>query len=83
MRDEIVDGGSAAFPTSNTFAPDGEMEHGRHGITVRDYFAARAMQALIPMPNDGGVDELAIARAAYAFADAMVKARQPTAQEQR
>ena len=42
------------------------------GMTLRDYFAAKAMQGLMdaamPMPE--------IADAAYAMADAMLKARQ-------
>jgi hypothetical protein len=42
------------------------------GITVRDYFAARAMQALID--NDGLFSE--IPAQAYALADAMLKARE-------
>jgi len=42
------------------------------GITMRDYFAARAMQALID--NDGLFSE--IPAQAYALADAMLKARE-------
>jgi hypothetical protein len=75
MHDEITDGSSAAFPTSNVYAPDGEMEHGHHGITIRDYFAAKALAALIAIPTTGPADELADARQAYKFADAMVKVR--------
>lgn len=75
MHDEITDGTSAAFPTPNVFAPDGEMEHGHHGITIRDYFAAKALAALVAIPSVGSADELADARQAYKFADAMVKAR--------
>lgn len=42
------------------------------GITVRDYFAAKAMQALID--NDSLFSE--IPAQAYALADAMMKARE-------
>ena len=42
------------------------------GITMRDYFAAKAMQALID--NDGLFSE--IPTQAYALADAMMKARE-------
>ena len=42
------------------------------GITMRDYFAARAMQALID--NDGLFSE--IPTQAYALADEMLKARE-------
>ena len=42
------------------------------GMSLRDYFAARAMQALID--NDGLFSE--IPTQAYAMADAMLKARE-------
>lgn len=55
------------------------------GMTLRDYFAAKAMQSIIlkaPFLNnhehgDDACDELydAVARGAYSYADAMMKAR--------
>jgi len=57
-----------AFPSS---VDDGETVKYMLGISVRDYFAARAMQALID--NDGLFSE--IPTQAYALADAMLKAR--------
>ena len=44
----------------------------RDGMLLRDYFAAKAMQALID--NDGLFSE--IPTQAYAIADAMLKARE-------
>ena len=61
-----------AFPTSNwqKIAP---MANGyNEGMTLRDYFAAKAMQALID--NDGLFSE--IPTQAYEIADAMMKARE-------
>jgi hypothetical protein len=49
--------------------PDGL---GNKGMSLRDYFAAQAMQALID--NDGLFSE--IPTQAYALADAMLKARE-------
>ena len=48
------------------------------GMTMRDYFAAKAMQAYFTDPNVGfGSDVVeAGARAAYRIADAMLKARE-------
>ena len=56
-----------AFPTN-------AMSHDEFdiGMTLRDYFAAKAMQALID--NDGLFSE--IPTQAYALADAMLKARE-------
>jgi len=47
-------------------------ENHHEGMTLRDYMAARAMQALID--NDGLFSE--IPTQAYAIADAMLKARE-------
>ena len=47
------------------------------GMTLRDYFAAKAMQALLSDPNwreDMDFDETA--SAGYTMADAMLKARE-------
>jgi hypothetical protein len=59
-----------AFPLHN----HGAQTLGLHvtGMTLRDYFAAKAMQALID--NDGLFSE--IPTQAYALADAMLKARE-------
>ena len=47
-------------------------ENHSEGMTLRDYFAAKAMQALID--NDGLFSE--IPTQAYSIADAMLKARE-------
>ena len=45
-------------------------------MTLRDYFAAKAMQALIPMHEGKGGNPLPkVTEAAYQYADAMMKAR--------
>ncbi len=53
-----------------------DMTHLQHpvsaGMTLRDYFAAKAMQAMVPL---NGVTPQAAASVAYTFADAMIKAR--------
>jgi hypothetical protein len=56
-----------AFPT-----PDANFVNKNWGMTLRDYFAAKAMQALID--NDGLF--LNIPTQAYELADAMLKARE-------
>lgn len=50
------------------------------GMTLRDYFAVKAMQAIIskvPLFKDGGPDDLlrSIADGAYSYADTMLEAR--------
>jgi hypothetical protein len=48
------------------------------GMTLRDYFAAKAMQALMstPKPDYGRMSADSLSTMAYQMADAMLKARQ-------
>jgi len=61
-----ADTGGPAFPYENRY------EH--EGMTLRDYFAAKAMQGIMTDPDmTMGADKLA--EWAYTMADAMLKAR--------
>ncbi len=64
--------------TTNTGGPAFPYGTAYSGMTLRDYFAAKAMQALIiangPSPQ-GGWPTYA-ERTAYTIADAMLKARE-------
>jgi hypothetical protein len=60
--------GGPAFPGLH---PSSECRYKEEGMTLRDYFAAKAMQVLI-----NGKDIHAAASAAYVMADAMLKARE-------
>jgi hypothetical protein len=44
------------------------------GMTLRDYFAAKAMQTMLTLEGGGGFD--AVAHDAYEMAEAMLKARE-------
>jgi hypothetical protein len=66
-----------AFPVPAGTMVYGEIWQPGEGMTLRDYFAARAMNAYI---QSGEIGELKIARFAYAQADAMleIRAEEPT-----
>ena len=49
-----------------------DLAENEHGMTLRDYFAAKAMQTLIEKYSHNGD----VARNAYNIADAMLKARE-------
>lgn len=66
---ERKDGGPA-FPREDYQTDDAP---GQRGMSLRDYFAARAMAALIPVTATN--DLFLIAEDAYKAADAMLKAR--------
>lgn len=89
----MINDGGPAFPTyasdhrgaacNTTFEPKG-------GVTLRDYFAAKAMQGIISLGSNytytkedmgSGTPADAIARYSYQVADAMLKARLTAAQQ--
>lgn len=45
------------------------------GMTLRDYFAAKALQGFIGTETEGGMLYDRVAEVAYLYADAMLKAR--------
>lgn len=52
-----------------------EVEVSQDGMDLRDYFAAKAMQALVGNDPDSELTDHAISVAAYDLANAMIKAR--------
>jgi len=77
--------GGSAFPMAASIQKvDGgiAMTMQRDGMTLRDAFALAAMEALISkiklessFIGDGSAKELAVARGAYSYADAMLEIR--------
>ena len=61
-----------AFPSAT--APS---VHGCWGMTLRDYFAAKAMQAFLTRSSSMTCPDEIIAQDAYNVADAMLEARKP------
>ena len=80
MRDE--DTGGPEFPSKgeerafpSTFKSlSGQEQRHIYGMTLRDYFAAKAMQAVIARGDD--TNRPGMAEWSYAMADALLKARQ-------
>lgn len=69
--------GGPAFPTSSGWNPNGDWvadNSVNDGMTLRDYFAAKAMQGLLACDIYAPKDQFA--KNAYAMADAMMKARE-------
>jgi hypothetical protein len=63
-----------AFPSGNEVTLGNLRSSGHSGMTLRDYFAAKAMQAMETRSASGTYQGRAIQ--AYAQADAMLKARE-------
>lgn len=73
-----VNDGGPAFPTQNEGQTGSTTWHFQ-GMSLRDYFAAKAMQGFAAEPNaawKAGANGMA--RCAYDWADAMLKAREQT-----
>jgi hypothetical protein len=68
------DTGGPAFPTKNYKAVVPEATGYAEGMTLRDYFAAKAMQGLLAQPGLIKVDD--DANLAYKMADAMLRVRE-------
>ena len=69
-----INDGGPAFPATQD---NGANQGGVSGMSLRDYFAAKAMQAVMSTPMIapvGGSDP--VANLAYSMADAMLKARE-------
>jgi hypothetical protein len=75
MSAQPIDDGGPAFPYE-------DARPGRSGMSLRDYFAAKAMAAFVinrDLPSEPTstyyIDIVAVADGAYRMADAMLKAR--------
>jgi hypothetical protein len=71
MSDTPINDGGSAFPHETSNGYDS-------GMTLRDYFAAAALQGIVSDPNlfvKSKRDVELVSRSAYEFADAMLKAR--------
>jgi hypothetical protein len=69
-----INTGGPAFPLDAEIRPTIDKEW--CGMTLRDYFAAKAMQAMVTDPSWQGGTCKTVASVAYEMADAMLKARQ-------
>lgn len=77
-----INTGGPAFPVPGMSGlPNSECIWPEHGMTLRDYFAAKAMQAAVHVLMDKNVATKqehanAVAKVAYRVADAMLAARE-------
>lgn len=68
----MKDTGGSAFPT----LADTGHAMGQDGMTLRDYFAAKAMQGMIACDTERSPKQVPIiVKSAYVMADAMLKER--------
>ena len=66
--------GGPAFPCPDAGEAHFNDRSAYMGMTMRDYFAAKAMEGMLTRP--GGIDPKQDAEFAYRMADAMLKARE-------
>lgn len=65
--------GGPAFPCG---LQSGHLQPMHEGLSLRDYFAAKAMQGLIVDPERADQSREECARLSYKMADAMLRARE-------
>jgi hypothetical protein len=72
-REPPADDGGFAFPT---LIKEGDLAYSTGGVTVRDYFAAKALPTLLSsFSDDTECNDIDIAGMAYDIADAMLRKR--------
>lgn len=65
-----------AFPSQELHPVNYRLIGQNHGMTLRDYFAAKAMQIYLDYAiKENGASDEHLSKAAYKTADAMLKAR--------
>lgn len=75
--EENIETGGPAFPVQYSNEADGPTVMPHVGMTLRDYFAARAMTACYAeYCAHANVRKMGVALDSYAMADAMLKARE-------
>lgn len=67
--------GGPAYPTNNYAAIVPISTGYSEGMTLRDYFAAKAMLGILTNNNLEDCDDFVVANCAYQMADFMLKAR--------
>ena len=74
MTDKL--GNPPAFPHTDWIHPDTGQGQTYEGMTLRDYFAAKALTVIMSTYSESiRTDREVSAKFAYQFADAMLKAR--------
>lgn len=73
MSNQVTNGGQA-FPSRDVYS-NGDVVFNA-GMTLRDYFAAKAMQGACADPNSSTSSKAMLAAWAYGIADAMLAARE-------
>lgn len=69
-----IDDGGYAFPRAATETNNPNMFfEPQEGMTLRDYFAAAALQGILANPTE--VSSATVVKASYEYADAMLAAR--------
>jgi len=65
-----INNGGRVFPADTSVLLESERS-----ISLRDYFAAKALQGLLSHTSNGNASDKSIAEWAYSQADAMLRAR--------
>ena len=63
----------SAFPSETITYPNGEMEYGAPGMSLRAYVATAALQGLLANPNIPIIQPAAYASDALIYADALIE----------
>lgn len=69
-----INDGGPAFPIADSYCPNGQVQYGHNGMTLRDYFAGQALAGMLSNSSARGTSAT-YTEASYGFADSMLVAR--------
>jgi hypothetical protein len=70
-----INDGGPAFPSADSQHPNGDVEYGKPGMTLRDWFAGQALAGYFANAHTPHQNATDCADYMYRVADAMLKAR--------
>jgi hypothetical protein len=71
-----INNGGPAFPIADVPYPNGNVQHGWNGMSLRDWFAGQALASMGIEYTSDRFNLASVSNCAYAYADAMLKARE-------
>jgi hypothetical protein len=69
-----IDNGGWAFPSGDAVYPNGQIQYGHYGMSLRDWFAGQALAVLLADPKNNSTFDY-YAKTAYKIADEMIEHR--------
>jgi hypothetical protein len=71
-RPTTINDGGPAFPVPDVYHPNGQIEYGSPGMSLRAYFAGQALSGILANTTAVDLSEGSVAKASVTLADALI-----------